>query len=142
MQDVDIFYTLIFHRIREALPLHTGHIEYIGLVDDLLREHGVLVKRNVVRPTKLLLLLRHRELAGRNEVERGVEVRQADNQRVDRTTILQVAHHRHGQVVQPPLRFLDRVEIEQRLRGVLVGAVASVDQGHIRHLRGVAHGPL
>ena len=75
-------------------------------------------------------------------MEGGVEVAHGLHQRVDGATVFQVAHTGYLQVLERALRFADGVEVEHTLRGVLVGTVAGVDDGHRRHLTGVARATL
>ena len=49
---------------------------------------------------------------------------------VDGAAVFEVAGHGDNELVEPALGFLDGNEVEQGLAGVLVGAVASVDNGH------------
>ena len=84
-----------------------------------------------------LILLGHGQLLGSHEVERGVEVAHGHQQRVHGAAILQVAYHVDVQPVEGALRLVDAVEVEHALRGMLVGAVAGVDDGHGAHLGGI-----
>ena len=56
--------------------------------------------------------------------------------------ILEVAHQRDVEVVEVALRLVHAVEVEQRLRGVLVGSITGIDNGHRRELAGIARRAL
>ena len=61
---------------------------------------------------------------------------------MDRAPKPQIPHHRDREVLQPALRPTDRVEIEHRLRGVLIGTVAGIDNRDLSHLAGILGRPL
>ena len=52
--------------------------------------------------------------------------------------VFQIAHHGDFQVFQAALGFVDGYQIQQGLAGVLVGAVARVEHGHMRKFGGYA----
>ena len=56
---------------------------------------------------------------------------------MDGAAVLEVADHGDAQVRQPALGLEDGVEVEHRLRRVLVGAVAGIDHGHVGDLGGI-----
>ena len=89
-----------------------------------------------------LVLLGHGQLLGGHEVEGGVEVAHGHQQRVDGAPVFQVAHQIDVQVLQRALRLVDGVEVEHALRGMLVGTVAGIDDGHGGHLGGILRGTL
>ena len=137
VQNVNILDALVFHEVREALLLHAGHVEDVGVGNNLLVEGRVLLVLDALALAVEFVLLGHLKLLGRHEVERGVEVAHGHEQRVDGAAILQVAHHVDVQVLERALGLVDAVQVEHALRGVLVGTVAGVDDGHGGHLGGV-----
>jgi len=56
-------------------------------------------------------------------------------QRVHRATVFQITNHCHSDIVELALLLDDRVDVQQRLRGVLVRAVTGVEQRDIQVLR-------
>ncbi|MPN60945.1 hypothetical protein SDC9_208678 [bioreactor metagenome] len=66
-------------------------------------------------------VLRHCQRIRGDEVEAvAVKLRQRLRQGVHGTAIFQVSYHRHMQVVQTPLRFLNGEQIQQRLGRMLI----------------------
>ena len=61
-------------------------------------------------------------------------------QGVDGTAILQVADQEDIQILQRALRLVDGVEVEHRLRGMLVGSVSGIDNGHRGDFAGISCG--
>ena len=57
-------------------------------------------------------------------------MRHGHDKRVHRTSVFQIANEADFQVLERALRFQDGVKIEQRLRRMLIGSVAGVDDGH------------
>src|SRR6185436_14260142 len=72
-------------------------------------------------------LARQAQRLRRDEEELVVEVRERLDERVDRAAVLEVADEGDLEVVEAAAPLPDRVEVEQRLRRMLVGAVAGVD---------------
>ena len=68
----------------------------------------------------------------------GVEVPHGHQQGVYGTAVFQIAYQVDVQVLQRTLRLVDGVEVEHRLRGMLVGSVSGIDDGHCGHLAGIA----
>ena len=89
-----------------------------------------------------LIFFGHLQFVGGDEVEGGVEVAHGHQERVYGTSVFQVAYEEDVQVLQRALRLVDGVEVEHGLRGVLVGSVAGVHDGHVGHLAGIAGGSL
>mmetsp|Transcript_37204 Transcript_37204/g.80995 ORF Transcript_37204/g.80995 Transcript_37204/m.80995 type:complete len:294 (-) Transcript_37204:186-1067(-) len=91
---------------------------------------------------ELLDVVAHLHHGGGHEDELHVVVvlGQQVGQRAHGAPVGQVAHHAHPHVVQPPQLPLDRVRVQQRLCGVLAGAVAGVDQRRIDGRRGLLRG--
>ena len=84
-----------------------------------------------------LVVLRHCQLIGCDEVEGRAEVPHGRQEAVDRAAVLEVAHKVDVQVLQRALRLVDGVEVEHRLTGMLIGTVSRIDDGHRRHLAGI-----
>ena len=136
-QNIDILHALILHRVGETLALYAGHIDDVGLVDSI-ADLGRFGKLQTLVAQELLVLLGHTQFGRRNEGKLGVEVRESLQQRVYGATVLQVANHHNVDAVECALRLFDRIEVEQCLRGVLVGTVACIDDRHLRELAGIA----
>ena len=100
------------------------------------------MKPDVVCTTEMLLFFRHLQFLRSDKMECRMEVRHADNQRMNRTSVFQVAYHRDGQVIKSPLRLFDRIEVEQRLRRVLIGAVTGIDDRYLRHFGSITGSPF
>ena len=58
------------------------------------------------------------------------------------TSVLEVAHQINIQILERSLRFVDGVEVEHRLRGVLVGTVTGIYDRNRRHLAGISRRPF
>ena len=86
----------------------------------------------------LLVLFRHPQLFAGHEFEARLEEMHRFEQRMNRAAIFQVADHRNRQVFERSLRLVDGVEVEHRLRRVLIRAVAGVDDGHLRNFTRIA----
>ena len=137
-QDVHVLHAFIFHEVGEAFALYAGHIQYVGAGDDVGVEVLVFHIAYVLFAAVGFVLLGHGQLLGCNEVEGRVEVAHGHQQRVYGAAIFQVANQVDVQVVEPALRLVYAVEVEHRLRGVLVGTVSGVHHRHRRHLAGIA----
>ena len=136
-QDIDIFHPLIFHEVGEALLLHARHVEDVGIGDDLLVERRVFLIPDAVLLAIHLVFAGHGQFLGSHEVEGGVEVSHGHEQGVHGAPVFQVAHHVDVEVVEGALRLVDAIEVEHALRGMLVCAVAGIDDGHGGHLGGI-----
>ena len=75
-------------------------------------------------------------------MERGVEMIHRIQHRVHSSSVFQVAYEEYVQIVEPALCLVDRVEVEHRLRRMLVGTVASIHYGHWSNLRSIACSPF
>ena len=84
----------------------------------------------------------HFQLFGCYKMECRVEMRHGHEQRVYRATVFQVADHGDIEIFESALCFVDGVEVEHRLRGVLVRAVPGVDDRLGRYLRGISGGTV
>ena len=115
VQDVDVLHALVLHEVAEPLLLHAGHVEDVGIGNDLLVEGGVLGVLDVVLVAVDLVLLGHLQLLGSDEVEGGVEVAHGHQQGVDGAPVLQVAYHIYIKVLERPLGLVDAVEVEHAL---------------------------
>ena len=106
---------LILHEVGEALALHAGHIEDVGIGDGLLGEVGVLYILDAVLLAVEFVFVGHGEFLGGDEVELRVEVAHGHQERVYRTAVLEVAHEVDVQILQCALRLVDGIEVEHRL---------------------------
>ena len=88
------------------------------------------------------VLRRQGQHIGGDEDEVGAEVIHSLDQRVDRAPKSQIPHHRDREILQPALCPADRVEVEHRLRGVLIGTIAGIDDRDLGHLTGILRSPL
>ena len=131
-QNVDILHALILHEIRETLTLHARHVENVGLGDHLLIKIFVFHKMNAMLAAILLVFVRHGQFGGSDEVECGVEMAHGHDERVHGTSVFEVADQVNVQVVECALRLHHGVEVEQRLRRVLVCSVAGIDHRYRR----------
>ena len=138
LEDVYVLHALILHEVGEALALHAGHVEDVGVGDGVFVEVGMLHVADAVLLAVYLVLGGHGQLLGCDEVELGVEVAHGHEQRVHRASILEVSHEVYVEVFQRALCLVYGVQVEHRLRGVLVGTVAGVDDGYRRYFAGVA----
>ena len=73
-RDVDILHPLVLHKVGEALALHTGHVEDIGISDDFFRKVRMFHVLDVVLAAVDFVFFGHPQLVGSDEVESGVEV--------------------------------------------------------------------
>ena len=80
----------------------------------------------------------HFQLFGCYKMECRVEMRHGHEQRVYRATVFQVADHGDIEIFESTLCLVDGVEVEHRLRGMLVGSVSGIDDGHCGYLAGIA----
>lgn len=142
LEEVAVLDALVLHEVGEALLLHAGHVEDVGPGDEVLVEVGVLHVAHAVLAAVPLPVLGHGELFGGDEVEGGGEVPHGREHGVDGAAVFEVAHEVDVEVVQRALGLVDGVEVEHGLRGVLVGPVSGVHDGHGGDLRGVAGGAL
>ena len=136
-QHVGVLDLFVFLGVGEALALDAGHVDDVGVGNGVL-QLGVLVVFEVAVLDVLLHHARQLQLDGRDEVELRVEVAHGLHEAVDGTAVFQVADEGDFKVLKCALRLADAVEVEHALGGVLVGAVARVDDRHFRHLGGEA----
>ena len=85
-----------------------------------------------------LVFFRHLQFFRSNEVEGRVEVAHSHEQGVYCTSVFQVTHQVDVQVFKCTLCLINRVEVQHGLRGVLVGTVTCIDDGHRSHFAGIA----
>ena len=139
-QDIDILHTFVLHEVGEAFALHTGHVKDVRIGYYLFRKVGVLHKSDVVFAAVNLVLFRHFQFFGSDEMKGGVEVPHGHQQGVYGAAVFQIAYQVDVQVLQRTLRLVDGVEVEHRLRGMLVGSVSGIDDGHCGYFAGIACG--
>ena len=124
------FHVGVFGRV-QTLFLYAGHVEDIDL-----RHHffdgAVQAPGNTFFIQHIQNVLRHGQRVRGDEVETVTfELRQRLGQGVDGTAIFQVTHHGDVQIVQATLSFLNGKQVQQRLGGMLVGAVACVQYRNV-----------
>ena len=141
-QDVDVLYTFVLHEVGEAFTLHTGHVEDVRVGYYFFREVGVFHEFDVVFATVNLVFFRHFQFFGSDEMEGGVEVAHCHQQGVYGAAVFQIAYQVNVQILQRALRLVDGVEVEHRLRGVLVGSVSGIDDRHRGYFAGIAGSPF
>ena len=132
-EDVAVLQAQVILFVEEALALHAGHVENVKLGHDGL-EIGRLLVGDVVLLERLgLHVAGELELFGGDEhdLDAGVAAQGAD-EGVNCTAELEVAAEADGQVVEAALFTVDGEQVGQRLRGVVVAAVARVDDGNLR----------
>ena len=148
-EDIAVAQAQVVLLVEKALALHAGHIQHVQL-----RHYGLERRRLHVGDAGLFeILVLHvaRELELLRGDEHEADARAAahsGDERVHRAAELQVAAQADRQVVQPTLFAVDGHEVGQRLRGVVVAAVARVDDRDLRvhgsdqrrALLGMAHG--
>ena len=91
-QDVDILHPLVLHKVGEALALHTGHVEDVGISNDFFRKVRMFHVLDVVLAAVNFVFFGHPQLVGSDEVESGVEVAHGHQQGVDGAAIFEVTH--------------------------------------------------
>ena len=70
-------------------------------------------------------------------MESGGEVAHSCQEAVNGASVFEVANEIDVQSLQGALRLIDGVEVEHRLAGMLVGAVAGIDDGYGRYFAGI-----
>lgn len=86
-QNVDILDAFVFHQVGEALFLHAGHVEYVGVGYHLFVKLGVFMVFDAVLVTIELILGGHGKLLGSYEMEDGVEMAHGRNEGVDGASV-------------------------------------------------------
>ncbi len=130
---VGVLHLFVFLGVWEAFALDTGHVNDVGVGDGVL-QLGVLVVFEVAVLDVLLHHTRQLKLDGRDEVELRVEVAHGFHKAMDGAAVFQVANEGNLKVLKRALCLADAVEVKHALGGVLVGAVARVDDRHFRYL--------
>ena len=106
------------------------------LIDDVdVRQHGVEIRFVAVRDGGAVELgtdvVPHRDSRRRDEDELGAGGEAEETgQRSRRAPVAQIADQGNSQPIDPPQLVADGVEIEQRLRRVLSGSIAGVEDRH------------
>ena len=136
-QHIGVLHLLVFLGVGEAFALDAGHVDDVGVGNGVF-QLGVLVVFEVAVLDVLLNDARQFQLDRRDEVEFRVEVAHGLHEAMDGAAVFQVADEGDLKVFKCALRLTDAVKVEHALGGVLVGAVASVDDWHFRHLGGEA----
>lgn len=139
-QAVEVLHLFVLAQVGEALALDAGHVEDVRAVDDLLGELGLFVVVEVVAVAEVLVAVGHLEELRSHEVEARVEEGERLYEGVHRAAVLEVADHGDVDVVEGALGLPDGIEVQEGLRGVLVGTVAGIDDRHVGDLGGVAGG--
>ena len=73
-QDIDILHAFVLHEVGEAFALHTGHVKDVRIGYYFFRKVGVLHESDVVFAAVNLVLFRHFQFFGGDEVECRIEV--------------------------------------------------------------------
>ena len=133
-KDIGVFHPLVFHQVCEALALNAGHVDDVGIGDCLACEVALFHEFHTAGSAIFLVLHRHLQLFRSDEMEGGRVFAHRHQQRMDRAAVFQVANHVDVQVVQSALGLVDGVEVQHRLGGVEVGAVAGIDDRSVGHL--------
>ena len=113
-------------RVFKAFFLHPGHIEHIRIRKDR-HQVGIGSLRDAFLINFSQDLLRHAEDLWRNIIEPDVIQAQQARQRMDRASVLEVAHHGHRQTVNPSQFLLDGEQVQQSLGGVFADPIPGVD---------------
>ena len=148
-EDVAVLEAQIVFLVEEALALHARHVEDVQLRHDGLEVSGLRVRDVLGLDVLLLDIARQLELLGgdEHEADAGVTAHRGD-EGVYRAAEFEVAAETHREVFKAPHLAVDGQKVGERLRGVVVAAVACVDDGHERvhggdqrrALLGMAHG--
>ena len=139
-QYIYVFHPFVLHEVGKAFALYTGHVEDIGIGYYFLAEVSVLHVFNAMATAVNFIFFRHFQLIGGDEMESGIEVAHCHQQRMHGAAVFEVANKENVQILQRTLRFVDGVEVEHRLRRVLVGSVSGVDDRHGGYFTGIAGG--
>ena len=129
-QDIDVFDSFIFHEVCESFPLDSGHVEDVGVGDDVSVELLFFDEGNVSVLAVDFVFLGHGEFFGCDEVEGGIEVSHRHDERVYGSSVFEVSDEIDVQIVESSLCFVDAVEVQQGLCGMLVRSVSRIDDGH------------
>src|SRR5579883_258427 len=133
---------VILLRRGETLFLNTCPVPEVAVRRDFALT-GDLHQFNPARAKSHKIIASQAQLLRRQDIEPvATKERKAAHQRVHRTAIERVAHQQAGQVVQAAKVLVQRAEIEQRLRRVLVGAITGIDYRYkLSDLGSGARGP-
>ncbi len=96
------FHLFIFHDVGEPLALHTCHVQYVGCIYHFGREVSVFGVLYAVAVTQILVFVGHSQLLAGHEMKRRIEVSHSLDERMHRASILQIAHHSDGKILQFP----------------------------------------
>ena len=131
-EDVAVLQAQVILLVEEALALHAGHVEHVQLGHNRL-EIGRLNVFEVLRLKNLLFdVAGQLQLGGRDQRELHVFIaRERGDERMDGAAEFQIAAEANREVVQPSLFALYGQQVGQRLSGVVVAAVARVDDRHV-----------
>ena len=100
------------------------------------------VASHLALPEFLKAVFRHPQTGWRNKVHLRAKVRQGISKRVHRSAVFQVAQETDGNAFQRPFCFSDGIEVKKGLRGMLIGAVARVNDRHTCDVGGQPGGTL
>ena len=115
VKDIYVLHALIFHKVRETLLLYARHIYNVSVGNNLLVELCMLHILDAVLVAIHLILLWHCEFIRGYEMECRVEMTHSRDERMNCTSILQVAHEVYVQIVESALSLVDRIQVEQTL---------------------------
>jgi hypothetical protein len=114
----------------EALLLHTCAVKNIAASENL-RSKSLRLAEKLAGSNELLSDLgRQRQCLGSNELNLDVVVSEKVHQRVHRSAVEKITNEGDGQALNSTQLLTDGEEIEERLCGVLLAAVATVDDRH------------
>ena len=148
-EDVAVLEAHVLVLVEEALPLHARHVQDVQFGHDALQIGGLRIGDALLLQDVLFDVAGQLEFLRRDEDEAHVLIAgHGLDQRMHGAAELEVAAQADGQVREAALFAPDGQKVGQRLRGVVVAAVAGVDHRHVRlhrgHQRrallGVAHG--
>ena len=89
-----------------------------------------------------LVFLWHIELLAGNKPECGIEVLHRHYERMHGAPVLKVSHKSYGKILKCALGLVDLVQVQHRIRRMLVSSVTGIDYRHIGDLCGIQRSPL
>ncbi len=142
-QDVTVFQADVIFLVEEALFLHAGHVQDVQVGHGILQAAGLLVGDAVGLQHVLDDIIGYSQLFRADEHKADVlEAGHGLDEGVDGATKLQVAAQADGQVVQPAHPAANGHQVGDGLSGVLMAAVAGVDDRDAGITAGAQRGTL
>ena len=128
-QNIEIFQADVVFFIEETLALYTCHIEDIETADDAVQTDAFLIG-DALFVQYVDNVIGDPQLVGRDEYKANARIAgHGFNQGVDGAAEFEIAAEADGHVAEPLFQRADRHEVCQCLCGMLVAAVAAVDDG-------------